>query len=129
MLRNVKAPVPYLGLGLHQSWGQSFGVQVGGEEPRPGSVPLGMEAIEGDLLYPGHAGPGGEVVNRPQVTLTEDKTQNLLHPGGTCRTGAGQVLGCGYFCLKHSRLFSPLPPRVTDLLCASLSSCEDSEAS
>lgn len=83
MLRSIKVPVPYLGLGLHQSWGQPFGIQVGGEETRPGSVLLGKEAAEGGLLHPGHAGPVGEVVNRPQVTLTEDKTQNLLHPGST----------------------------------------------
>lgn len=106
----MKAPVPYLGLGLPQSWGQASGIQVGGEQPRPGSVKLGKEAAEGDLLYPGHAGPVGEVVNRPQVALTEDETQDLLHPCGACRARGrgvgGQVMGHGYFSLRHSHLFT-----------------------
>lgn len=90
---------------------------MGGEHTRPGSVTLGKEETEGDLLYPGHAGPVGEVVNRPQVALTEDEAQNLLHPGGTCRTGVKGGAGVEVWLLLPKTFF---PLGVTDLLCASL---------
>lgn len=93
-LRYMKAPVSYLGFGLHQGRGQEFGRQVGGEQTRPGTSKLRKEFAKGDLLYPRHAGPVGEVVDRPQVALTENKAQHLLHPCGTCRTrGRGQEWG------------------------------------
>lgn len=68
------------------------------------------ELAKGDLLYPRYAGPVGEVVDRPQVALTEDKAQHLLHPCGTCRIrGRGRRWGCDHFCLRHSSF--PFFPR------------------